>query len=134
MSDSPFIVGARVAMRSHDGEIWREHFVEKVYKNGNFTLRGDKQQWRAICARWGDDNVSWDAWRTGDHGHWDRTTLNLWGESTEAHNRAVARRSRYYALRKRFERVHERDLTDAMLDAVEGVLPPLAPPATKGTE
>jgi hypothetical protein len=49
---SPFVPGARIALYDiHFG--WREAFVAKVYKNGNFTIDGDKSnhQYRPSSSR-----------------------------------------------------------------------------------
>ena len=47
---SPFVVGARVAVQHGRSDEYTGGFIEKVYKNGNFTLRGDTskppRQWR----------------------------------------------------------------------------------------
>ena len=123
MSESPFIAGVRVAVRQGDYEKWHEKFIDKVHKNGNFTLRGDKQQWKPNSSSW-SGAVTWAAFQTGDT-RWNRARVEVWSEKTDEDNRGVARKQRYIALRKRFERVHESELTDSMLDAIEAALPVL---------
>ena len=51
MSESPFIAGVRVAVRQGDYEKWHEKFIDKVHKNGNFTLRGDKHAYPVDARR-----------------------------------------------------------------------------------
>ena len=67
MSESPFIAGVRVAVRQGDYEKWHEKFIDKVHKNGNFTLRGDKQQWKPNSSSW-SGAVTWAAFQTGARG------------------------------------------------------------------
>lgn len=50
MAESQFKPGTRVAINSRYGNTRKEAFVEKVYKSGNFTLKGQgNQQWRPHC-------------------------------------------------------------------------------------
>ena len=56
MSQHPFQPGVRVAVcsggRFGRAREWREDFVHKVHKNGNFTLKSDpKQQWHTYSDR-----------------------------------------------------------------------------------
>lgn len=70
---SKFVEGMRVAKVSgFSGHSHTEAFVEKVYKNGNFTLKGDadKQQWKPY--RSGEY-----AQRTGETSRY-ATTVEIW--------------------------------------------------------
>lgn len=115
---SPFVPGARVAV--DNGYQTREAFVDKVYKNGNFTLRGDgaRQQWRP----WSNNQR---AFRTGDN-HWDRDVVTLWTDATDAALSAriaeCLRQTRLRKLQQQFDRLRVGDVTDGMLDAIEAAL------------
>lgn len=70
-----FEAGMRVAKVSHfSGHTPTEAFIEKVYANGNFILKGDltKKQWRPYCER--------QAERVGETSHY-ATTIVVWDEA-----------------------------------------------------
>ena len=124
MSESPFVPGARVAVISgYRGEHVREGFVERVYKNGNVTLRGDKsrQQYRPS----GGSGSDW-AHATGDH-RWNSPSLHIWNAEHDAHlNERVAtslRSARLRNLKSAVDRLRLEQVTDEMLSAIEAVLP-----------
>lgn len=118
---SPFVPGARVAIDDRWGNC-REAFVEKVYKNGNFTLRGDnwRQQWRP--RRSGHE---WSATPTGAD-PWTRTKLRIWDAMVDAEISAkialAKRKTRREAILDAIRRLPDDRLTDAMLDAIEAAL------------
>ena len=119
--DSPFKPGTRCAFKYGYGD-YKEVFVERVHKNGNFTLRGGSpQQWKP--ANW---SGKWVAHKTG-RDSWDRTSLLLWDETTDAELTAgIAEqrlRHRLWALQKRIADLRVADVSNAMLDAVEATLP-----------
>lgn len=124
--EHPFVPGTRVCVDDGWGNA-REAFVEKVYKTGRFTLRGNSnQQWKPFRFRGGDEESShWRAHQTGDR--WTRAHLSIWDETTDAKISAKmaeqARRARLLGLQKRVERLLVDDVTDGMLDAIEGALP-----------
>lgn len=118
---SPFVPGARVALSSRFRDGYDERFVDRVYKSGRFTLVGGKgQQWRPWHTRDG-----WYARETGSG--WARGSLRPWDDSTDAEISAViaqaSRKERALKLRRRFEQIRPDNFTDAMLDAIEAVLP-----------
>lgn len=130
MSESPFVPGARVAIRDRYGDGRTEAFVEKVHTNGNFTLRGSKQQWRPW--RSGYDG-RWSAHETG--GGYGRRALDIWDETTDATTDAeiaaavakTRRRTRLREIQERVRRLQVNSTTDAMLDAIEAALPKQEP-------
>lgn len=91
-----FVPGARVAIRDKHGDGYREAFVDKVYKNGNFTLRS--QQWRPWRPGAHDDG-RWCAHETGERG-WNGGMPSGSG----------------------MERIRPSEMTDAMLAAIEAAL------------
>ncbi len=122
MSENPFVVGARVAIRTAGwgAASYREAFVEKVYKGGNFTLRGaGTQQWRPrnSFGRWSASKTGTDRWSRELLVIWDGNTDKEAGEA-RAHTARMARLNR---IRARLGGIDE--ATDAMLDAIEAALP-----------
>lgn len=122
--NSPFVPGARVAIVTGRHEpTYREGFVEKVHKNGNFTLKGDanRQQYRPSRSCFSDDK-SWSANATGERS-WNASHIEIWNEATDkkiAEGIArTSRRTRLRHLQHAFERVKVENATDAMLDAIE---------------
>lgn len=123
---TPFVPGARVAV-SGFGDDWREQFVEKTYKSGNFTLKGSAQQWRPSSHRWSSsDRVEWSASQTGSHGY-SRARLRLWDAE---HDKEIAqkiaetkKRNRLRELQDRFRSLRYGDVTDEMLDTIATTLP-----------
>lgn len=123
----PFQPGTRVAIRTGYygygyGECtYNEAFVDRVYKNGRFLLRGSDQQWKARHS-FHDD---WRADRTGDR-RWDRSSVILWDEKNGAEIEAARAREalwdRACKIQKRVERWKREDVTRAMLDAIEAAL------------
>lgn len=125
IQDSPFMPGCRVAVRSRHGDSYREGFVEKVHKNGRFTLKGSPQQWRPWCA--GKDQSEWRAIETGDS--WIKNSLQIWDASTDAEIQAriaqTKRRDKWSMLSERMRRLSADKFTDEMLDQIEAALPPI---------
>lgn len=123
-TDHPFQPGTRVAIRSYAG--YREAFVEKVYKNGNFTLRGaSKQQWRASSsAGYGDRSIRWTACKTGPYSY-DRDIVLLWNEETEREIQEAKslknRRDRLHVVQSKVEKLRAEHVSDATLTAFEEV-------------
>lgn len=122
MADSPFISGARVAVTDYHGDGAREDFVEKAYKNGNFTLRGSKQQWKPWNSSFG--NQKWSARQTGDGQRLSRRRLTIWDEDTDkeivARVEATKARERWRSVRAKLDAVKEPTL--ALCEAVETAL------------
>jgi hypothetical protein len=120
MSETPFIPGARVAVSEKYSDGLTEGLVEKVYKNGNFTIRGSKQQWRPWQNNYGGRN--WGAMETGSG--WHRRTLKLWDETTdkEIQQKIEEQRTkeRWRAIRAKIEGM--RYPTPALCDSVEAAL------------
>lgn len=115
---SPFVPGARVAIRyGYYGE-WREAFVDKVYKTGRFTLRGSSQQWRPT-----DHGRAIQTGAKGD----GRGEARIWSPEIDAAIDNAARRRRLGVLRDRIARARVESFTDAMLDAIEAALPKVSP-------
>lgn len=128
---SPFVPGARVAMQSRPSD-YKEVFVDKVYKNGNFTLRGDKsrQQWRPTryLGRQREDGtyeVRWSATPTGDY-YYGRPTLEIWDATTDARiSAAIAETKRIQRAHKVFDRLNAKpfkDWSDDFMDRLEALL------------
>jgi hypothetical protein len=129
---SPFVVGARVALQEGFTDSYTEQFVEKVYKNGNFTLRGRDQQWRPHCWNgYGEDKVSWSASKTGKGLGYARASVKIWDETTDAEIRekidAQRRRTRLREIQERVNRLRDREVTDELLNQIEAALPSSAP-------
>jgi len=90
---SPFVPGIKVAIYhyarwDHSREI-RSSVVEKVYKNGRFTLVGDtnyngraKQYIPRLDRFWGDDNRA-PRWEATETGYRNSGTIHLWDERVE---------------------------------------------------
>lgn len=74
----PFVPGTKVAITHRYGGI-DAAVVSKVYKTGNFTLAGMRQQWRPTKS-WG--GTGWEAVETG--GGYTRSTLHVWTEADDA--------------------------------------------------
>lgn len=123
---SPFVPGARVAVHDRYADGYTPGKVAKVYKTGKFILEGSTQQWKPYRHGWGDGTRAWCATETGDS--WRHGSLKIWDASTDAEIRTAladkARKDRWYALRKRVEAMHHDNVTDAMCDALEALLPP----------
>jgi hypothetical protein len=129
---SPFVAGARVALEGYGN--WREDFVLKVYKSGNFTLKSaPSQQWRPQQSYY---DKRWQARKTGRASSWDRDQLYLWDAQTEAQIAAgialTERRNRLVTIRKSIERLKPEATTDAMLDQIEAALALPVQPVTEG--
>lgn len=110
-TDHPFQPGVRVAVdetsRFNSGpRQYREDFVEKVYKNGNFTLKSAPgQQWHA----WSN---STSATRTGDSTTYLRRSLKLWTpEIDEQVKEGIA----YAARLKRWRAIEDATRNNAVL-------------------
>jgi hypothetical protein len=131
MSDefkSPFVPGARVAISDFHGDNYREGFVEKVFKTGNFTLRGSAQQWRPSYFRpLGEGPLRWSASQTGKHMRFSSRNLKIWNSETEAeiteHRAFMAREHKRRELCDRLSSIPDDALTDALLAQIEAALP-----------
>lgn len=123
-TNSPFKPGARCALRQWDN--YTEVFVERIHKNGNFTLRGQgAQQWRPYS--WSSSgSPTWYASKTGQDS-WDRTSLMIWDATTDAeisaHFAERRLKVRLVKIQKRVEQL--RNVPDSYLTALELALPPL---------
>ena len=115
---SPFVAGARVAVRYGYNSEWREDFVDKVYKTGRFTLRGSKKQWRPY--RDGTAGMAGDR-------RWSSAEARIWNAEIESEIRAATdlsnRRRRLYAIQDRIRIARAEWFTNAQLDAIEAALP-----------
>lgn len=123
-TESTFKEGTRVAVQ-HGGRgvnpYYSEHFVEKVYKNGNFILKGDphRKQW---CPY--GDGVG--ARQTGNFSFGGRPQLKIWDETTDAEiaaaNERQKRRDRMWKIKREVEHMHAEKFTDEVLEAFERAL------------
>lgn len=119
---SPFQPGVRAAI-GQDEEGYREAFVDKVYKNGNFTLKGDTQQWRPQQPH----NFSrfWKAQQTGQYG-WRAPALMLWDEEAEPHiaaqNAVVKRRSRLHWVVNAIRNMKPEHTSEEVVAALEALV------------
>lgn len=113
--ESPFVPGARVAIRSsgYGNDGYHEGFVDKVHKPrgradyGNIVLRGSPQQYSVRCYRgYRDGAGDWHAHSTG--GGWHGATVYLWTDKIDQEiveaSKERARRKLQDTLRARFER------------------------------
>lgn len=114
---SPFVPGARVAVRYGLNSEWREDFVDKVYKAGRFTLRGSKKQWRPHR----DGSASMAG------GGWGYIEARIWNAEIESEIREAMdlsnRRRRLYDIQDRIRSARAEWFTDAQIDAIEAALP-----------
>jgi len=136
-TDHPFQPGARVAVdrspRFSNYRSWHEDFVLKVYKNGNFVLKGEPtQQWRAWSVVRADEVPS--AHRTGEGG---RGFLKLWTEQADREIKAdiaeTKRQARWSDVSIAIDRIRYERVTDETLDLFErgiAALKPKKPTAT----
>lgn len=118
MMSSRFVPGAKVAI-VHGDDV-RSAVVDKVYKNGNFTLVGDrsKQQWR----RSGDDWAS----PTGESNSYHQPHVVPWTAENEVEllarmERAACRR-RLSTITYRISRLNVDSLSPEPLTAIEQAL------------
>lgn len=122
----PFQPGTRVAIRTSrygNGEpSYREAFVDRVYKNGRFLLRGSPQQWKASHSYMRDQ---WQADRTGES-RWDRDSVILWDEKNGAEIEAARAREKLWnrarKIQDRVERWKREDVTESMVNTIEVAL------------
>lgn len=106
---------------------WETFEVEKVFKNGRFTLKGRDGQWNAYPPRPNDGygEPYWYAYRAGDSRYRDGTIFIWNNESSSFINEGfamIARERRLKKLQQRFERLRYGDITDVALDAIEAAL------------
>lgn len=135
-TDHPFQPGTRVAVDmsvrfSRGDPHYKEDFVLKVHKNGNFTLKSDpKQQWRV----WHSTRDAPGAHTTGDSYYGNRT-LKIWNEQTDAEiqraNEAHARRHRWLDARKAIEETRYERVTDRAISLIEEAIANLKPEEPK---
>lgn len=119
-TENPFVPGARVAIRQRWSDAVTESFVDKLYKSGNFTLRGSTQQWRPWSNGFGER--TWHATETGSR--WGKSTLDIWDETTDANIQrdiaAAQLKRRWSKLQDKVRRIQEPSpsLCDQMETAV----------------
>lgn len=120
MRESPFIPGARVAVGERFGDEVTEGFVDKVYKNGNFTLRGSKQQWKGWKNSFSDGR--WSALETTTG--YGRRRLDLWDDETDKEIREkIAKRRSRLRMRQIMQKLEAiKDPTPTLCDALEASL------------
>ena len=111
-----FKPGVRVAIRDRYHS-YTEGFVDKVYKTGNFTLKGSTQQWRPRM----DDRRA-----TETVNGWNQRSLVIWDAENDAEISAnIAhqnRKQRFEKIKDRLHRMAPSAVTDAMLDQIEAAL------------
>lgn len=127
--EHPFVPGAKVAMRLGNrwgASEWQEFEVEKLFKNGRFTLKDRDGQWNAYppsTNEWGDKH--WHAHRAGTSRYNDGTVF-IWNEDSDAMIKAgfaeLDRERRFKQIQRRFERLRYTELSGASLDAIEAAL------------
>lgn len=124
---NPFIAGARVAISDRwNRDALTEGFVEKVYKNGRFTLRGSSQQWRPYSpGTYSENKHEWRAHETGDG--FAKGVLTIWNEHTNADLTAKLSRHqhsvRWQEVRLRVDRLIGEQVTPEQLAQIEAALP-----------
>jgi hypothetical protein len=133
---SPFVPGATVAVsrgQGRDREYYSKRVVEKVYKNGNFTLQGDRQQYRPSCwasHRREEDGSYKNIWRAEPTGE-SRTyrvysvSVRPWDEELEEelNHRDAERALKGRADAVRHRVYHTRVFTPEQLEALERLFP-----------
>jgi hypothetical protein len=117
--EHPFTTGVQVAVYGVASTV-RSETVNKIYKNGNFTLLGSSQQWHPYSMAIGD-HIVWRAKRTS-RDSWDRTYLTLWDEDANTAKIKQSLSNRWWLLQKRLERVRDPDITKDFLDQIEKAL------------
>ena len=123
--NSFFVPGARVAVISNLGRA-REAFVEKVYKNGNFILRDDKnrQQWRPHTAYNITDHKSADP--AGSRSIWNSEHIRLWDDESNAELTVKVeredKRKRLDAVASALRKMRPDDIAMADLQQIEDIL------------
>lgn len=136
-SENPFVPGAEVLMvRSlHGGRGYVNSYratIEKVYKNGNFTITGDKgrQQYRPSCGGFG--HPEWRATRTGSRGFSPLGSI-VFPLNAETERRVADERAkdalfvRWDRASDTLRRVRRDDATASFLDAIEAAIRLLEP-------
>lgn len=116
-----FVVGARVAIRRRSGFSgydYKEGFVGKVYKNGNFVLRGDTQQWRPSYS-------GKLARKTGDSS-WHPAVAILWDaeadKEIQEHTAAAAHARNLNDLQERVRAIRLGDITPEQIAKITAIL------------
>lgn len=128
---NPFVPGARVAIEVGGGYSapmsYKEAFIEKVFKNERFTLRGSNQQWRPQGP--GGYDKYWSANETG----YGRDKLRIWDDAANAEiiaaNATLNRYQKFKKLQREIEPVHfyAELVTDEVLDQFQIVVLAIKP-------
>ena len=118
---SPFIAGARVAIRIGDRYNkygYREDFVEKVHKTGRFTLKSNaRQQWAPHSPF--SINPYWTANQTGDHGWSGGGILRIWDDANDVEiTTTINTYRRYHKFQKLYNELHRQTFSDLVTDEV----------------
>lgn len=119
--NSSFVLGAHVAIFSgRDFKRVTKATVEKVYKNGNFILKGDR-----VRRQWRPNANGKSAWRVG-RSAWDFENLKLWDRETAKEaaeiKREQDRRERLTRIAKLVDRLRVDTVTVEQLAALEAAL------------
>ena len=94
--------------------------VAKVYKNGNFILEGDKQQYRL-------SNLGDRAWSTGSSHYLSRTLVRVTPENEAEITRAMERQRVRQECRRIGDKLGLADkIDDAVLDKIAPILKQLS--------
>lgn len=120
-----FLPGVRVAMRSAYRDDWSvvtEHHVDKVYANGNFTLRGDENR-----TQWRNSSLT-TARPAGQRGHWShrQPEIHIWDKDFDAKRAESVRREQHRrraaALETRMSKIRLAQRTPEELDKMDELL------------
>lgn len=127
-TESPFVPGAKVAMRLGNrwgASEWKTFEVDKLFKSGRFTIKDRDGQWNAYPPNPGGYEKHWHAHRAGASRYGDGT-LYIWDESSDAMIKEgfaeYNRERRLKKLQQRFERLRYGEVTDSALDAIEAAI------------
>lgn len=139
MTDHPFVPGAKVAMRLNNrwgASEWQAFEVEKVFKNGRFTIKDRDGQWNAYPpSEHSFGEKHWHAHRAGASRYNDGTIF-IWDDGSDAMIKAgyaeLDRERRLKLIQRRVERLKYTDITSGALDAIEAALS--LPSEHRGTE
>lgn len=127
---NPFLPGARVAIEVDGGYHaptgYKEAFVDKAFKNGRFTLRDSKQQWRPYEPA--GYTQYWHAGETGDHGYRSGDRLRIWDDAADAEiveaNATRRRHDRFTDLQREIDRLRFSSelVTDEVISHMQAVV------------
>jgi hypothetical protein len=126
-----FEAGDRVALRHNSSWgpcSYRESVVEKVHANGNFVLKGSKQQYRPGSRSWGDNILT--AVPAGAR-RWDGDDVILWDALADKEIREARaqqrKRNELHKIKTAVEQLSPDTASQALIAALLGALSKFGP-------